>query len=63
MKNMEKDIMCVLLQHLLDQNLITRDVQEKARTKVLDTLDNPEFFCYGDEKREEEADGYTQNSF
>lgn len=62
MKKMEKNVMCVLLQSLMDKNLITQDVYDKAKEKVLGTLDGPNFFCYIDEKREEDFDGHTQNS-
>ena len=62
MMNLEQDILCVLLQTLKDDNLITQDVHDKARCNILDTLDWPEFFCYHDAGRKEEADGYTQNS-
>ena len=62
MKEMEKSIMCVLLRALMDKNLITQDVHNQAKEKVLGTLDGPEFFCYAEEKREEDADGHTQNS-
>ena len=47
---------------LLDKNLITRDICENAKTKVLETLDGPDFFCYCEEERKEESHGYTQNS-
>lgn len=62
MKEMEKSIMCVLLRSLMDKNLITQDIHDQAKEKVLGTLDGPEFFCYAEEKREEDADGHTQNS-
>ena len=62
MKEMEKNVMCVLLQALLDKNLITQDVSEKAKTKILGTLDWPNFFCYCEEERKEDVDGHTQNS-
>lgn len=61
MMNLEKDILCVLLQTLKDDNLITQDVHDKAKCNILDTLDWPEFFCYAEEDKEEE-DGHTQNS-
>ena len=61
MMNLEKDILCVLLQTLKDDNLITQDVHDKARCNILDTLDWPEFFCYHDADRKEESHGYTQN--
>ena len=54
--------MCVLLQALFDKNLITHDTCEKAKTKILGTLDGPDFFCYCEEKREEDTNGHTQNS-
>ena len=62
MKEMEKNVMCVLLQVLMDKNLITQDVHNQAKEKVLGTLDGPEFFCYAEEKKEEESHGHTQNS-
>ena len=62
MKEMEKNMMCVLLQALLDKNLITQDTCDKAKTKILGTLDGPDFFCYREEKREEDPNGHTQNS-
>ena len=62
MKEMERQVMCVLLQALLDKNLITQRTCEKAKTKIFDTLDGPDFFCYGGEERKEDADGHTQNS-
>ena len=61
-KEMEKNVMCVLLQALLDKNLITQDTCEKAKTKILGTLDGADFFCYCEEKRKEDANGHTQNS-
>ena len=62
MKEMEKNVMCVLLQVLMEKNLITQDIHDKAKEKVLCTLDGPDFFCYAEEKRKEDADGHTQNS-
>jgi len=62
MKETERQVMCVLLQALLDKNLITQDISDKAKTKILGTLDGPDFFCYSEEKREEDANGHTQNS-
>ena len=61
MKEMERQLMCVLLRSLMDKNLITQDIHDKAKEKVLGTLDGPEFFCYAEEKRKEESHGYTQN--
>ena len=62
MKKVQQDVMCVLLQTLLDKELITQDIHDKSREKILGTLDWPEFFCYHDADRKEEADGHTQNS-
>ena len=62
MKEMEKSIMCVLLRSLMDKNLITQGIHDKANEKVLGTLDGPDFFCYADEKRKGESHGHTQNS-
>jgi len=53
--------MCVLLQTLLDKELITQDIHDKSRSRILDTLDWPEAFCYADSGRKEDADGHTQN--
>ena len=62
MKEMEKDVMCVLLQSRMDKNLITQNVHDKAKEKVLGTLDGLDFFRYADEKRKGESHGHTQNS-
>lgn len=58
MKDVEQSVMCALLQALLDKGLITREVQEKAREKILGTFDIGEFFCYAEEKRKEADHGY-----
>lgn len=57
MKGMEKNVMCVLLQTLLDKELITQNFHDKSRDKILGTLDWPEFFCYAEDDRKEELDG------
>ena len=62
MKEMERQVMCVLLRSLKDKNLITQDIHDQAKEKVLGTLDVPDFFCYADEKRKGESHGHTQNS-
>ena len=62
MKELERNVMCVLLQRLLDKNLITPKVFENAREKILDTFDSADFFCYAGSDRKEESHGYTQNS-
>ena len=60
MKEVEKNMMCVLLQQLLDKHLITPKICENAREKILNTWDGPTFFCYAADDRKEEAHGYTQ---
>ena len=62
MKKVQQDVMCVLLQTLLDKELITQDIHDKAKEKVLGIFDGPDFFCYIDEKREGKSYGHTQNS-
>ena len=62
MKEMEKNVMCVLLQRLVDKNLITPKVHDNAKEQILDTLDWPESFCYCEEKREGGSYGHTQDS-
>ena len=59
MKKVQQDVMCVLLQTLLDKELITQDIHEKAREKILGTLDCPEFFCYAEDDGKEDQDGHT----
>ena len=59
MMNLEKDILCVLLQTLKDDNLITQDVHDQAKEKVLCTLDGPDFFCYAEDDGKEDLDGST----
>ena len=49
----QQDMVCVLLQSLRDRELISEDVHEKARKKTLDTLDWPNFFCYGSREEKE----------
>ena len=59
MKKIHQDVMCVLLQTLLDKKLITQDIHEKAREKILDTLDWSEFFCYAEDDGKEDQNGHT----
>ena len=59
MKKVQQDIMCVLLQTLLDKELITQDIHDKSREKILGTLDWPEFFCYAEDDGKEDQDGHT----
>ena len=59
MKMVQQDVMCVLLQTLLDNELITQDIHDKSREKILGTLDWPEVFCYAENDGKEDQDGYT----
>ena len=59
MKKVQQDVMCVLLQALLDKELITQDIHDKSRSRLLDRLDWPEAFCYAEDDRKEDQDGYT----
>ena len=53
----EQEVMCVLLKRLQDQGLISEKLHDKARSQILDTLDWPEYFCYAEDNRKEEANG------
>ena len=59
MKEVQQDVMCALLQTLLDKELITQNIHDKSREKIFDTLDWPEFFCYVGDDRKEDQDGHT----
>ena len=59
MKKVQQDMMCVLLQTLLDKELITQNIHNKSREKILGTLDWPEAFCYTGDDGKEDEDGYT----
>ena len=59
MKKVQQDVMCVLLQTLLDKGLITQNIYDKSWEKVLGTLDWPEFCCYAENDGKEEKYGYT----
>lgn len=59
MKKVQQDVMCVLLQTLLDKELISQDIHDKSRRVILDTLDWPEAFCYTEDDRKEDQDGHT----
>lgn len=59
MKKVQQDMMCVLLQTLLDKNLITQDVHDKSREKILGILDWPDIFCYAGDDGKEAENGYS----
>ena len=60
MNEVQQEILCVLLQTLLDKELISRDIHDKSRNKILGTLDLPDFFC-GTERGKEGAYGCEKN--
>ena len=60
MNEVQQDIMCVLLQTLLDKELITQDIHDKSRNKILRTLDLPDFFR-DNERGKEDAHGCEKN--
>lgn len=57
MKKVQQDIMCVLLQMLLDKELITKDIHDKSREKILGTYDWPEAFCCAGVEGKEDRNG------
>ena len=57
MNGVQQDILCVLLQTLLDQKRITQEVHDKSRNKILSTLDFPEFFHCCEAVGKENVDG------
>ena len=59
MNKLQQDMMCVLLQSLLDKELITQKIYDKSREKVLATWDWPEFFRYAENNGMENPDGHT----
>ena len=59
MKKVQQDMMCVLLQTLLDKGLITQNIHDESREKILGTLDWPEFFCYAENDGKEDENGHT----
>ena len=60
MNEVQQDIMCVLLQTLLDKELITQDIHDKSRNRILGTLDLPDFFR-DNVARKEDAHGCEKN--
>ena len=57
METAEQEVMCALLQTLLEQKLITKDIYGKARAKILRTKDVPAFFSLPEKKGKENGDG------
>ena len=60
MNEVQQDILCVLLQTLLDKELITQDIHDKSRNKILGTLDLSDFFWNNDGGKED-AHGCEKN--
>ena len=48
MRQVQQDIMCALLQVLLKEELITQDIHDKARGRILDSPELPELFRDGE---------------
>lgn len=59
MREAEQNVMCVLLQTLLDKELITQEIHDKSRNNVLASSDWPEFFHRCGEGREEDSNGHS----
>lgn len=59
MKQVQQEIICILLQTLLDKERITQGIYEKARERALGTLDLPEFFCYDGDDGKKAKHGST----
>ena len=57
METAEQEVLCALLQSLLDQERITKDLYGKARTQILRTKDLPAFFSRPEEKGKENGYG------
>lgn len=49
MKTVQQDMMCVLLRTLLDKGVIPRDIHDKARERILEMKNLPDFFCRPEE--------------
>ena len=60
MNEVQQEILCVLLQTLLDKELITQDIHDKSRNKILGTFDLPDFFR-DNERGKEDAHGCEKN--
>ena len=61
MNEVQQDILCVLLRTLLDKELISQDIHDKSRNKILGTLDLPEFF-WDNYRRKEDVHGCEKDS-
>ena len=61
MKEIQQEILCALLQTLLNRNLITREIHDKSREKVSGTLDLPPFF-WDNKAGKEDVHGCTKDT-
>ena len=59
MQTLQQKVMCVLLQTLLDQGLITQPIHDRSRQKILATWDWPDFLS-GNQKDGKEALGGSE---
>lgn len=53
MRQVQQDILCALLRTLLDKGLITQELYDKSRNKILGTLDLPAFFRENGDRKED----------
>ena len=61
MNEVQRDILDVLLQTLLDKGLISKTVYDRSREKLLGTFNFPPFFL-DNEAGKEDAYGSAENS-
>lgn len=59
MRDVERNVMCVLLGMLKDKNLISEKIQDEAEKKILGTLDLPQCFAYSEDDEKEVCHGST----
>lgn len=62
MREMEHHVIFVLLRTLLDKNLITENLFEKAKDIVRDAWDDAVFFCDYEDHTKGEIHGHTPHS-
>ena len=62
MRKTEQQIVCILLERLLDRKLITQKIFEDARAKVLDTWEGRGFFLSPEPDGKEGKCGYSSDS-
>ena len=62
MRKTEQQIICILLERLLDRKLITQKIFEYARARVLDAWEEEGFFLSPEQEGKEGACGYSLDS-